>query len=373
MTHIPTEADRLERWALNAEAMEVTGNVSLRSGSRIIGGVLLAGVKIGGKFEVEDCALHGVEHRTKTLVRPALEAVRLKAQSIYWKPQEIQGVVHLNDATCDTLNDKLESWPQAGQLNLDGFSYEHLARVGPIKQRLKWVQISSTREGEFSPQPLRRLAEVLKAMGHEAEARQVQMEKERLLARDRQRRGLAELDVLRKKRDAQPEPKDHNALQDRINVLWWEVKFLPVWSLVLRHLIGYGYAPQRAAFWAGGVITVFALFYLFVWNFGGMVPNSEVILTSEAWREILAQETKQIGAAWEASAIGQHYETFAAMTYAADVFIPLIDFGQQRAWTATTATKLGTVAWAMTWVLEGFGWLVTALGAAAITGIIRRE
>ncbi len=79
---------------------------------------------------------------------------------------------------------------------------------------------------------------------------------------------------------------------------------------------------------------------------------------------------------WLQSAAGLHYERFSAPAYAADVFIPLIDFGQESTWSATTAKgfwSLGFMAYWMAWLLKAFGWFITALGAAAITGIIRRD
>ena len=141
----------------------------------------------------------------------------------------------------------------------------------------------------------------------------------------------------------------------------------------MKWLVGFGYAPQRAVWWAFGTIVVSGLFYQYVWSFGGIVPNSDVILTSASWSAALAASPAHPAAYFLKQEVGQHYEAYFAFAHAADIFIPLIDFGQESAWTATTATKLGALGWAAAWGIKTFGWIVTALGAAAITGIIRRE
>ncbi|WP_299554191.1 hypothetical protein [uncultured Tateyamaria sp.] len=77
---------------------------------------------------------------------------------------------------------------------------------------------------------------------------------------------------------------------------------------------------------------------------------------------------------WKAVAPGRDWETFNRYAYGFDVVIPIIDFGQTDAWAPSTNRGLwGWHLWWGRWVLSVMGWIVTALGAAAITGIIRRE
>ena len=58
--------------------------------------------------------------------------------------------------------------------------------------------------------------------------------------------------------------------------------------------------------------------------------------------------------AWgEATEAGQDYETFQPFVWAADVFVPLIDFGQENAWApSTTRSGWGTSLWAGRWVVK---------------------
>jgi len=56
------------------------------------------------------------------------------------------------------------------------------------------------------------------------------------------------------------------------------------------------------------------------------------------------------------------------------VVIPIIDFGQTGAWApSTTRGPWGERLWWARWILSALGWIVAALGAAAVTGIIRKD
>ncbi|MFV1480983.1 MULTISPECIES: hypothetical protein [unclassified Phaeobacter] len=78
---------------------------------------------------------------------------------------------------------------------------------------------------------------------------------------------------------------------------------------------------------------------------------------------------------WSETTIpGRDWESFSAIAYAADVVVPIIDFGQTEAWApSTTRGPAGVILWWARWIFTLAGWIVTALGAAALTGIIRRE
>ncbi len=52
--------------------------------------------------------------------------------------------------------------------------------------------------------------------------------------------------------------------------------------------------------------------------------------------------------------------------------IPILDLGQTDAWAPSKDSGTwGKGLWWGRWVLAALGWLVTALGVAAITGIIQ--
>ncbi|RXV66750.1 hypothetical protein C6W92_02820 [Roseovarius sp. A46] len=358
--------ENAEGTALNAQGARVTGAVFL-SGVTATGEVSLSGAEIGGQLACNGARFEAAEG-------DALNAQKMEAVAVIWREVEaVSGAVGLNGARVGDLADDTASWEKIGHLHLNGFRYERIHGPMDTRMRLKWLAKDAVAAEEFRPQPYEQLAHVMQSMGHTGDARRVRLEKEILLARDWKRRALEEQRDLRERRDAQVTPSDHHEIQNRLARLGLELRIRPLWHGALRTMVGYGHAPQRVLIWLIGTIAVMGSFYLWVWNFGGMVPNSDIILTSPHWAQAMATNPDMPALAWEASEVGQHYQTFAAATYAADVFIPLVDLGQEAAWTATTATAWGSVAWVLSWFLKLFGWIVTAVGAAAITGIIRRE
>lgn len=361
--------------ALSANHMQVAGGLFLnvewtdedKVSFRAEGEVNLSGARIGGQLVCKGAQFSNVG-------RLAFNAQKLTVEEFIWmEVGSVVGMVALNGARCCEFIDDKQSWDKVEVLVLNGLVYNHLHGSMDTRMRLAWLAKDAATAQEFRPQPYEHLASVYRAMGHTSDARLVLLEKDILLAADWTRRAVEEQADLRQRRDATPMPADHHEIQNRLARLWLDLRILPVWHWFLRYLVGYGHAPQRVLYWTAGTITVMGLFYLCVWKFGGMVPNSDIILTSPHWAEAMAANPDLPGMAWEASEVGQHYQTFAAATYAADVFIPLVDLGQEAAWTATTATRLGGLAWVATWFLKLFGWIVTAVGGAAITGIIRRE
>ncbi|MEL6683247.1 MAG: hypothetical protein AAFQ09_11495, partial [Pseudomonadota bacterium] len=71
---------------------------------------------------------------------------------------------------------------------------------------------------------------------------------------------------------------------------------------------------------------------------------------------------------------GRDYETFHAVAYAVDLVVPIVALGQEASWApSTTRGPWGKVLWWVRWWLIALGWIVTAIGAAAVTGVIRRD
>ncbi|WP_165375224.1 hypothetical protein [Roseovarius nitratireducens] len=352
--------------AFYAQSSQVTDSVFMHK-VYAEGEVNLTGVRIGGQFACLAARFDNSEGK-------AVNAQNMGAEDFHWHGvKAVRGAVDLNAVHVVNLVDDAESWEKVGHLHLNGFRYESIHGPMDTRMRLKWLAKDAETAHDFRPQPYEQLAHVMQSMGHTGDARRVRLEKEILLSRDWKRRALDEQKHLRERRDAQVTPLDHHQIQNRLARLWLELRIMPLWHGALRLMVGYGHAPQRVLYWVVGTIAAMGSFYLWVWNFGGMVPNSDIILTSPHWAQAMAANPDMPALAWEASEVGQHYQTFAAATYAADVFIPLVDLGQEAAWTATTATAWGSVAWVLSWFLKLFGWIVTAVGAAAITGIIRQE
>lgn len=140
---------------------------------------------------------------------------------------------------------------------------------------------------------------------------------------------------------------------------------------MFRVVVGYGYRPFYSL-WALGALLIFGFFIFFLaWSNGEFAPSAAVILVSDGW--LAVQDAGNPAEAWEKTAAGQDYETFNALAYAADIVVPIIDLGQEDAWAPTTEGPIGTFAWAARWFLKILGWIAVALGAAALTGVVRRD
>lgn len=124
------------------------------------------------------------------------------------------------------------------------------------------------------------------------------------------------------------------------------------------------------------------------WEAGDFAPNSDVILNSENWQTLATDDAVANPArVWSDRyliqsdettqgpyARGRDYETFNAFYYAIDTVIPIISLGQEVAW--APSTNRGPWGWRLWWLrywLIILGWIVTAIGAAAVTGIIRKD
>ena len=356
------------RVALNAQDVEIAGSAYLRTGFKANGKVSISSAVIKGQVNCIGGNFHNPDGT-------ALNAQGSKMGNFLWRDvKTFEGKLNLSGTVVDNLTDDAQSWAKASRVFLDGFAYKTVHGPTSEAMRLQWLKTAKSFDGKFSPQPYEQLAYVLKRMGHMREARHIQFAKECELAASQRAAIWTERDTSRSsgwKTNAWRQLTD--------GWLWARDIASGVKHKWLSAIVGYGYLPARAVWWAVGTVVLAALFYSYVWVHGGMVPNSDVILTSNSWATAMTENPDAPSLAWvddtkdKAKEIAYHYETFFSLTYAADVFIPLINFGQEAAWAPTTATRLGTVAWVAAWLIKAFGWIVTALGAAAITGIIRRE
>lgn len=354
-----THLDTPENHALIASGIKAE-TVQIGAGFTAAGNVLFPGADIRREFYC-------------TNARFASQGTAFFAEGLkvgggfYWRDVQVMaGTIHMAGAQVRTLYDDVKCWPtfsnagkkSGSRLDLDGFQYTHLEhKSGSLAARLEWAQAGAIWGGEFYPQPFQQLASVLRSMGHEKDAIAVQIK----------RHGLAStFERARCWREASG-PMAIWALVS--NALSW------LWSLVLRLLTGFGYRPARAVWALLFLLGLTSFLADRAWNAGAMVPTGG-ITRSEAWIA-LAQDPNVTNpaAAWTANgAAGQDWEPFNAIAYAADIVVPIVEFGQTAAWRPSPAQgPWGDRLWWARWVLSALGWAVTALGAAAVTGIIRRD
>lgn len=263
-----------------------------------------------------------------------------------------RGIVNLAGADVARLTDEPAGPGAMYPIRLDGFKYGDFSRHTDTSPDARLAWLARRPEGTpFVAQPYEHLAQVLTSIGHRADAQTVLMKKEQLL-RAENRRLLA----------SQPGTGPRRAALGFVDWL-------------MRVSIGYGFRPGRAFAFAAVLIVALGLFYDQTWKAGDMTPNAAPILVSADWVSATQTHPNNPGAFWSsAGEAGQDWETFNGYAYAADLVIPLVTLGQESAWAPSTARSgWGRVGWWLRWFAKALGWIVTALAAAALTGVIRQD
>lgn len=418
--------DNADGKSLNAQGAHVMGGFILK-GIISNGELSLFGACIGGPVECDGA-------RFEALEGIALNAQSIEAVALFWRGvKQVRGSVTLVGASVDELADDAASWDLVKSLSINRFCYAHIHGPMEVRMRLDWVRRGSFHHTEFWPQPHAQLAQVLHAMGHEAARRVVLIEKERL-QREHERMQMHELrrygqlvaqhsrfltkdseselhefevsagvlayaenDRLRKlfrllhvdwpltsHGTIRPDPEAVIMAQAgfREEIFWNNARLGAriVWSHVkdraFQWLAGYGYQPFNFI-WALLLLLGIGWFMAYqAWHAGDFAPNSDVILSTPEWQSLAdGAGVDNPAEKWSAKyGNGRDWETFNAGAYSFDVVVPIVTIGQNEAWApSTTRGPWGWHLWWARWILTVLGWIVTAVGAAAITGIIRRE
>jgi hypothetical protein len=323
------------------------------------GTVDLSGAQIGGQLSCTGVDLDGQGGL-------ALDGQHLRVTQGFFfrKLKSVKGRIDLTAANVGDLVDDVACWPQQrDQLILDGFTYNRIEGPTAFADRSSWLEYGSHWQGDFYPQPYIQLATVLRRMGHSGEARKVLKERESLLATH-----LHSANRAAYQRALAGEPTE----KGDAGWIWLRMTGAWLWSELTRRVAGYGYAPQFALYWSIAFVAASFFAYFFFWRLGAMVPADAILLASPEWAAAVASNPKAPSHAWHGPA-ATHYETFYSLTYALDVFLPIVDLGQQSTWGQTTATWWGWSARLYTWALQIAGWVVTTLDVAAVTGVIQRN
>lgn len=355
--------------ALNTHSAKITGNIFLR-GVTATGEVSLSGAQIGGQLDCNGATFFAKSGGALTLQSTDIREV------FFWRNVTCrEGILNFTAAHVGDLVDDMASWPEAGRLILDGFTYDRISGAATdAATRLAWLAKGSTWKGAFFPQPYTQLAKALRDMGHDSDARRVLAKREKLLHQFRRK--------LWRERSRRDPPNYVVALGTDIRCAanWiWERGFLNL-------VVGYGFHPLRSPLWLLALWVYATSLSHHAWEAGDFAPNSDVIQNSHEWVALAKSDAPNPAKAWSepptpqqaetrrAYVPGQDWATFNRYAYAADMVIPIINLGQTDAWAPSTERgPWGWRLWAASFVLTLAGWIVTALGAAAITGIIRRD
>lgn len=302
-----------------------------------------------------------------------MEAVRV-GHGFFW--QNVTGareMLDLTEAHVGSLRDEWQSWAGCKTLILDGFRYDRLDGAMTVAQRLAWLGMARHKRRvvsngapahhngrDFDPQPHVQLAMILRAQGNRDGADRVLVDREA-----RQRR--AAWDRAHGRLDGTWRAARHSVQADLKRPIDW------LFGLVA----GYGHRPTRLLVVAGVLVIMAAVLAGAAFDAGQFAPNSPVILTSTAWQAALAAHAT--GGAmplliWLEGPTAADYEQFDRWLYGLDLFLPLDALGQEAAWRPTTGRGgWGDLAFYSRWFFQGMGWIVTALAAAVLTGLVGRR
>lgn len=348
-------------YALNAQGAEVKGDVIL-SKVTAMGEVSLSRAIIGGQLACEGAKLSN-EHRCALNAQTAT----IRGDLIWRDAATCQaGVMDLTATKTADLVDDLSCWPDDGRLILNGFTYEQIYGDLNVAARLRWLENGSLHENVFDTQPYSQLAKFYARRGRKNDANKVRLAREKLerkTARDRWARAHS---------------SDWTRFITRsLKLAWWSVRCC--WDWILWAFAGYGISYFRAVLWLIPLWLLATLLAHLAWEAGDFAPNSDVIQTTEAWRAwaqpAMGPPVANPAQVWsDRHAPGADWETFNRYAYAADLVIPIIDLNQTDVWTpSTNRGPWGRWLWQSGFLFSIAGWFITALGAAALTGVIQKE
>jgi len=355
--------------ALNCSAISVGVDVFLRTGFEARGWVDLKRAEIAGNLQMSAATLNtGLDAK----------GMRVRAGFI-WKDVTGDGIeVDLIDAHVGTLVDSPGSWQSVKMLRLSSCRYDRIESDMDVQERLDWLAKHDATARRFTPQPYVQLANVLRRQGFAGDAARVLVRRE-----DKQRR-QEYLDG----QAAHKQSRDHlnGDLRPAAASLWADGKFaLNVLKRAAGYLFGlmfgYGHQPARVLPWIAAILGITICFAQQIHIHGQFAPTSSVVLTSQDWLDSFPTDPVPDSPlwrvqldAWAQTTSGRDYTSFSAFLYALDLFIPLDALGQEKNW-APSAERGWWGDWGhqLRWLVQMAGWVITAIGAAVLTGLIGRR
>jgi len=376
-------------YALNAEYARITGNVYLSGGFSSIGQVRLLGLAVGadlhcweGRFRnacpdpIEKIYTSDALDLTNARISGGLLFGPLTYHDVRRKAPIFEGSLSFQQAHARFLADDVTAWPQRKQkcengdvttncIELDGFIYDTFAGLllsVDAPTRLQWLERQRTiyLRKNFRPQPYEQLTKVLRAMGHDEDARIIAIQKQRRL---------------------------HSALARRARLskpLVWAKR------ATFGFLTAYGYRPFRLFSLLFILWLAAALFYLKAGQEGIFAPSEPQVFLAEhlepcrppnsSWTACLADITRGASPKSDLRRELQEYPPFNPFMYSLDVMIPFMDLHQRRAWAPMVkempiaGVRLHEwVPLAIVWAQALLGWSGALLLGAVLSGLVKRD
>jgi len=345
--------------AITADRITTNGGVTLRNGFRASGEVRFQnanigtvldcshgvfsnhnekafngeGAHIGGNaFFAGDCVALGSVHLWGVVVDKGITCQAGKFSKLDLRQSSIKGPLRwiditdpseteldLRDAMIGSIEDTELSWPQQGNLHIEGLRYERFTNnLLDFRTRLRWIQLDKA----GSAQPYKQLAAFYSEQGERETARCVLYELEKRLYRRRSR----------------------------------------ILGFFLSLTIGYGYRLERAC-WCLLVIWVLGL----AASFAGYQHRLIVPRDKDAYDYFMCH-----------GEVPLHYQRFSSSIYSLEHSIPALNLDVSPAWSANTPAQnskpplLRSLRWWF-WLQMVLGWALSIFFVAGLTGFVKTE
>ena len=377
--------------ALICDGAKIMGTVWLTNGFNAKGKVRFIGGHIGRSFYCSGGSFNNAarQFRNSKSRNPSakssaialdLSGVTIKTELVlaagtdepYNKNVNIIGSVALGGARVRNFWDHPDSWPPqiiegpngeklTCEIELDGFYYEGFSGRAPTdaKTRKKWLtrQPIEDRHGDgFKPQPFEQLTRVMRNVGHESDAREIAIFKQKCRVSVRRHRARW-------------------FLKPMVRPLWFLFGFA----------VGYGYKPQRLIFGLFAIWLGAALFYQFAAAEKIFAPTDAVVFLDSRFKHCRPPQGNWTKCAEIQKEQFQEYSTFNPLMFSLDVILPVVDLHQENDWQPMKGgivlriPAVGTVELpdgftrGLMWLEIIIGWAGSLLLIALITGIVKKD
>jgi hypothetical protein len=352
-------------WCLFAQRITVEQDVFLRNGFEAEGAVNFVGAKVGGLFVItgnSNSALKSLDLRYAHIVGSLRVSDlpdtlnKIDLRDAYVNEWDDRWAVNVNSYRWSQLQQRLFEWgfkrvkppdQRSAKYLLSGFTYdaigEHLGEVAHKNPAAIAHWLYHADGCKYDPQPYDQMAKVLESHGYEDAFREVII----AIRIERRRKGN---------------------LSAWLSFFDWLLLDVPV---------RYGYRPWRAIAWGGLICAFAALLFGLGYPAGGLAPaDGDVLVEVNRAKEMyvkslppeVAEQAKQRPLS---QFLPEGYAKFSPVMYAVDLFLPIIDLGQERFWVPDAAHELGLWLWVLKWFVILSGWYLTTLFISSFTGLLR--
>jgi hypothetical protein len=364
--------------AISCDGAQIQGTASFDN-CEFVGAVLFAGFRGHRDLDFSRSDFGTVTPTAEAHL--VLSRARITGDLVF---RRVTGMIRgfwLRGASVGGLVDDLASWLIVHNLVLDGFCYTRFSDLDEsvmsagvrhysatdANSRIKWLdrQVPSDLIQNFKPQPWEQLIHVLRAMGHEDDAKRVAIEKQ---TRMRRLGTISRLGSI---------------------LHWFFGKF-----------IGYGYRPLRGAVYIAIVWLCLGAFYDHMAQRGVFAPTDARIFTDPRFEPCRLEH----GGNWTTCHFNPiEYTTFNAFAFSLDLILPLVGLSQDKDWapvvqrprqghtvrsdlrdnvTGLTRSISSPISepWLLGWITRFvvwceilFGWIASLMLAAVLGGLVKKD